>query len=146
MSESRTELIPLLSGDPSLPPKRKETIENFDQILEHIGDFGAWQILLIVLLWIPPLTGGVIVLLSSFTALEPKALRCRQPCDGLQAQFQDVDLYLGSNPDLEFCETPQFNGNLTSRNQTTCFGKSCILSMTFSLSLITVFTSRILGF
>eukprot|EP00094_Tigriopus_californicus_P009269 TCALIF_08937-PA protein Name:"Similar to Orct Organic cation transporter protein (Drosophila melanogaster)" AED:0.07 eAED:0.07 QI:0/0.6/0.33/0.83/1/1/6/6/587 len=118
-----TELIPLLSGDPSLPPKKKETIDNFDQVLEHIGDFGAWQIILIVLLWLPPLSGGVIVLLSSFTALEPRALRCRQPCDGLYARFEDVDLYGETNSYLDFCQTPRFNGSL-SWNQTTCIGST----------------------
>eukprot|EP00095_Tigriopus_kingsejongensis_P008577 snap_masked-scaffold167_size293163-processed-gene-1.4 protein:Tk08577 transcript:snap_masked-scaffold167_size293163-processed-gene-1.4-mRNA-1 annotation:"hypothetical protein DAPPUDRAFT_64502" len=111
-----SELVPLLSGDPTLPGKPKELIENYEQVLEHIGDFGLWQIILIVLLWLPPLAGGVVVLLSSFTALEPHAFRCRQPCDVLLgAQFRDLDIYEGPNPILGHCETPFYNGTVADQ-------------------------------
>ena len=37
---------------------------------------GVWQFSTIAILWPPSIAGGIIVLLSSFTALEPRALRC----------------------------------------------------------------------
>ena len=49
----------------------EEKLKNFDQILDHVGSFGPWQMLTLFLLWLPPLGGGVIVLLWSFAGLEP---------------------------------------------------------------------------
>ena len=52
-----------------------ETLVNFDQVLDHVGAFGPWQMLMIGLLWFPPMSGGLIVLLWSFAGLEPEAFR-----------------------------------------------------------------------
>ena len=90
------------------PNDEEELLTNFDQVLAVIGDYGLWQQLLVALLWLPSIGGGIIVLLWSFTGLEPGAFRCSLPCDGPDAQFSDVDvetLYLGDvKPD--FCATP----------------------------------------
>ena len=40
---------------------------NYDQILEEIGEFGPWQILPVILLWLPSIAAGVFVLTFSFT-------------------------------------------------------------------------------
>ena len=69
---SKTTSRPLAAEDPSTPATR---LENFDQILDHVGTFGPWQMLAIALLWLPPFGAGVIVLLWSFAGLEPKAFR-----------------------------------------------------------------------
>ena len=54
----------------------KVQLDNYDQLLPYFGDMGVWQFSTIALLWPPSMAGGIIVLLSSFTALEPRALRC----------------------------------------------------------------------
>ena len=51
-------------------------VTNYDQILVHIGDIGWWQILNVGLLCLPSIAGGILVLLTNFTALEPAAFRC----------------------------------------------------------------------
>ena len=40
---------------------------NYDDILEELGELGPWQILHVLLLWLPPMAGGIIVLTYSFT-------------------------------------------------------------------------------
>ena len=37
---------------------------------------GLWQFMAVASLWLPSVAGGIIVLLTNFTALEPKAFRC----------------------------------------------------------------------
>ena len=54
----------------------KEIISSYDQLLEFIGDMGWWQFMAVASLWLPSVAGGIIVLLTNFTALEPKAFRC----------------------------------------------------------------------
>ena len=51
-------------------------LSSYDQLLPFIGDMGWWQFATIAILWPPSMAGGIIVLLSSFTALEPRAFRC----------------------------------------------------------------------
>lgn len=90
-SEADDENVPLLKqkqradhGSTSTPPgpgggseeKKGEIVSNYDQILAYIGDMGLWQFSAIAILWPPSMAGGIIVLLSSFTALEPRAFRC----------------------------------------------------------------------
>ena len=53
-----------------------QIISNYDQFLDVIGDFGWWQFLVVATLMLPSMSGGIIVLLSSFTVLEPRAFRC----------------------------------------------------------------------
>ncbi len=73
------EATPLLSGrsDPSASgghphEPAPHLLNNFDQALAHIGSYGVWQAAVVGLLWLPAGAGGVIVLLWSFTGLEPK--------------------------------------------------------------------------
>merc|ERR1712141_480055 len=49
---------------------------NYDDILEELGELGPWQILHIVLLWLPAAAAGIFVLTFSFSGLEPKGFRC----------------------------------------------------------------------
>ena len=49
-----------------------QLLTNFDQALSHLGTYGPWQIVVVGLLWLPAVAAGVIVLLWSFTGLEPK--------------------------------------------------------------------------
>ena len=51
-------------------------LSNYDQLLPYIGDMGTWQLATVAILWPPSMAAGIIVLLSSFTALEPRAFRC----------------------------------------------------------------------
>ncbi len=81
MSPGDSETTPLLSpaagvkgGLNNSEEKWDESQEltNFDQVLEHIGSYGRWQKINVALLWLPAVAAGVMVLLWSFTGLEPK--------------------------------------------------------------------------
>ena len=68
-----------LESLPLLPKSSQEEdhhapqlLTNFDQALAHLGTYGFWQAAVVALLWLPAGAGGVIVLLWSFTGLEPK--------------------------------------------------------------------------
>ena len=43
---------------------------NYDEILEELGELGRWQILNLVLLWIPSIASGMWVLTYSFSGTE----------------------------------------------------------------------------
>ena len=68
--------VPILSLDSgassygSLPenglPKTPRAV-NYDDILLELGEFGLWQKILSAIFWIPPLVGGAVFLLGSFT-------------------------------------------------------------------------------
>lgn len=53
-----------------------EVVSSYDQILSHIGGLGKWQMFSVAVLWPPSIAAGIIVLLTSFSALEPSAYRC----------------------------------------------------------------------
>ena len=40
---------------------------NYDDILEELGELGTWQILNLLLLWLPSIASGIFVLTYSFT-------------------------------------------------------------------------------
>ena len=40
---------------------------DYDEVLDEIGEFGRWQQVTIVLLWIPPMMAGIHNLLFVFT-------------------------------------------------------------------------------
>ena len=44
-------------------------MQSFDEVLEEVGEFGPWQLIMSLLLWIPPTMGGVHVLMYSFTGV-----------------------------------------------------------------------------
>ena len=68
-------------------------VTNYDQILVHIGDIGWWQIMIVGLLCFPSIAGGILVLLTNFTALEPESFRCAiSECDGPMAIYSDLEL------------------------------------------------------
>ena len=73
---SEDERSPLVSSS-TLKLRRsfKSNISSFDDILEKIGDWGWWQKIVISLLWLPSVAGGALVLLFSFTGLQPPAYR-----------------------------------------------------------------------
>jgi len=50
---------------------------NYDLILEELGEFGAWQKMVAVLLWLPAIIDGVEIMLASVTGLSPNQLRCK---------------------------------------------------------------------
>ena len=79
-NDSISEKQPLLNPASSNKPRKDATvIKSYDEILAYIGDMGVWQFSAIAILWPPSMAGGIIVLLSSFTALEPRAFRCALP-------------------------------------------------------------------
>ena len=138
-SESENEDSPLLlyphhrSGDKAEviknedlddPHDEEELLTNFDQVLAVIGDYGLWQQLLVALLWLPSIGGGIIVLLWSFTGLEPSAFRCALPCDGPEAKFADIDVegiyFTSDKPD--FCSAPVIVANETGSIASNCSG------------------------
>ena len=64
------------SNDDENKGNNNKILSNYDQLLPYIGDMGTWQLATVAILWPPSMAAGIIVLLSSFTALEPKAFRC----------------------------------------------------------------------
>ena len=59
---------------------------NYDQILNHIGQFGPWQKRIHFLLWLVSAAGGLAVVVFSFTAYN-LGYRCRNPyCDGFNQE------------------------------------------------------------
>lgn len=79
---------------------------DWDDILEHVGETGPWNILMFALLWLPPMFAGVCVLQFSFTGLEPTGgFRCAiKPCDTDNSSFYDFD-------DSIFARSIDVNGN-----------------------------------
>lgn len=72
---------------------------NFDTVLEDLGEFGRWQQVVALALWLPSMAGGIHVLMFSFTGLEPKRFRCQIPgCD--KDDFSFSDLANGTNEDI----------------------------------------------
>ena len=63
---------------------------NYDKILVELGEFGPWQIVITLLLWLPAAVDGVMTLIASYTSLVPEAYRCNIPdCDGPGFGFSD---------------------------------------------------------
>jgi len=82
---------------------------DYDEVLDEIGEFGRWQQVTIVLLWIPPMMAGIHNLLFVFTGLAPQnGYRCQIPgCDGDQFEFEDFPLKLfptDSDGELDYCK------------------------------------------
>ena len=65
---------------------------NFDKVLDDLGEFGRWQKVNLALLWLPITMVGSLVLLGSFTLLEPAEYRCKiKNCDVNNFQFDDFE-------------------------------------------------------
>ena len=65
---------------------------NFDKVLDDLGEFGKWQKINLFLLWFPFMMCGVVVLLGSFTLLQPTEYRCKiEDCDVDGFQFDDFE-------------------------------------------------------
>lgn len=47
---------------------------NYDDVLEELGELGAWQILHLFLLWLPATAAGIYVLTYSFTGINSNIL------------------------------------------------------------------------
>ena len=122
-----------------LPGKHSKM--DYDAVLAEIGEFGAWQQGIIVLLWLPPMFAGIHNLLFVFTGnsvwatclvknqcflfsgLSPKnGFRCQIPeCDTEEFEFSDFPDSLfpldnKGNPDYCKFYQPRF----TDGNNKTC--------------------------
>ena len=65
---------------------------NYDKILVELGEFGPWQVIIALLLWLPLILDGWVTMTASYTALAPEAYRCNIPgCDGPQFEFSDFN-------------------------------------------------------
>ena len=67
-------------GDPADRSRAASTvtrkkISDYDEFVAEIGEFGLWQKIICLLLWIPAMAGGVHVLMYSFTGLSPTNYR-----------------------------------------------------------------------
>ena len=51
-------------------------VTDYDEFVGEIGEFGLWQKVICLTLWIPAIAGGIHVLMYSFTGLTPKHYRC----------------------------------------------------------------------
>ena len=50
----------------------EERIETYDEVLEKIGQFGRWQKVILLLLWLPPMLCGMGYMQYSFASGTPK--------------------------------------------------------------------------
>ena len=57
----------------------EERLENYDQVLEKIGQLGPWQKRIIIFLWIPPILAGMGFMQYSFAVGTPSQYRCLIP-------------------------------------------------------------------
>ena len=65
---------------------------NYDKVLEDLGEFGMWQKTTLLLLWFPCMMAGAMVLIGSFTLLQPSEYRCKmEDCDVDDFQFGDFE-------------------------------------------------------
>ena len=53
----------------------KQKIKDYDDFVGEIGEFGLWQKIICLILWVPAMAGGINVLMYSFTGLEPDQYR-----------------------------------------------------------------------
>ena len=54
---------------------------DYDNILLELGEFGRWQQINALILWIPAIAGGMNILIAAMAVLEPRAFRCKSECD-----------------------------------------------------------------
>jgi hypothetical protein len=55
---------------------------DYDNILLELGEFGRWQQMNALILWIPAVAAGMNILIASFAVLGPtNGYRCRTECD-----------------------------------------------------------------
>ena len=54
---------------------KKKKITDYDEFVAEIGEFGLWQKIICLILWVPAMAGGIHVLMYSFTGLTPSHYR-----------------------------------------------------------------------
>jgi len=65
---------------------------DYDKILLELGEFGRWQQMNTLMLWIPAIVAGMNILIASFSVMEPRyGYRCRNACDNDTFYFDDFD-------------------------------------------------------
>jgi len=62
---------------------------DYDNILLQLGEFGRWQRVNALILWIPAIAGGMNILIASLSVLGPtNGYRCKNACDGPDFKFE----------------------------------------------------------
>jgi len=120
----------------------KQKIKDYDDFVGEIGEFGLWQKIICLILWVPAMAGGINVLMYSFTGLEPDQYRCKiDVCNAT-----DYDGYIWSKKDKESCEyyeaEPDENGICVQVDNTTkvgCNGSYIFNDFEFERTTITQF-------
>ena len=59
----------------NLEKNDKMKIQDYDDFVGEIGEFGIWQKVMCLILWFPAMVGGIHVLMYSFTGLSPGTYR-----------------------------------------------------------------------
>ena len=69
---------------------------DYDHILLELGEFGRWQQINTVMLWIPAIAAGMNILIASFSVMEPRnGFRCKNACDiGKEFRFDGFNASL----------------------------------------------------
>ena len=97
---------------------------DYDDCLVELGEFGPWQIMITLMVWIPALVDGIMTLTrytkiitsrfksltlisSSYTALKPPAFRCNIPSCDKKENFTFKDF----TPELLFPSLANLNGS-----------------------------------
>ena len=54
----------------------EKKVTDYDEFVAEIGEFGLWQKMICLILWVPAIAGGIHVLMYSFTGLSPSQFKC----------------------------------------------------------------------
>jgi len=88
---------------------------DYDKILLELGEFGPWQRVNALILWIPAIAGGMNILIASLAVLGPSnGYRCKNACDATGFKFEDFNSSLmfpsldPTNPDKYDPDNPNY--------------------------------------
>ena len=103
---------------------KKKKITDYDEFVAEIGEFGLWQKMICLILWVPAIAGGIHVLMYSFTGLSPSQFKCEiSDCNAT-----NYDGYIWENEEktqsCEYYEAVKDNNGLCARSNVSVI-KTC---------------------
>ena len=102
----------------------EKKVTDYDEFVAEIGEFGLWQKIICLILWVPAIAGGIHVLMYSFTGLSPSQFKCEiSDCNAT-----NYDGYIWENEEktqsCEYYEAVKDNNGLCARSNVSVI-KTC---------------------
>ena len=102
----------------------EKKVTDYDEFVAEIGEFGLWQKMICLILWVPAIAGGIHVLMYSFTGLSPSHFKCEiSDCNAT-----NYDGYIWENEEetqsCEYYEAVKDNNGLCARSNSSVI-KTC---------------------